>query len=75
MQGWMPGMQPCHAPILGDIGCNFSPYNWKLPAYSGAFVPTVDNFSFFTYSWSFDAYSFSSFTYNWSFSLTMGKCV
>ena len=42
-------------------------YSWKLPAYSGALVLTVDNFSFFAYSWSFFAYSFSFFTYNWSF--------
>ena len=29
------------------IGCGFFAYNWKLPAYSGAFLLTVDNFSFF----------------------------
>ena len=28
-------------------------YSWKLPAYSGAFLLTVDNFSFSAYSWSF----------------------
>ena len=28
------------------LGCGFSAYSWKLPAYSGAFLLTVDNFSF-----------------------------
>ena len=31
------------------------------------FLPTVDNFSFFAYSWSFFAYSCSLFTCNWCF--------
>ena len=54
-------------------GCGFFAYSWKLPAYSGAFLLTVDNFSFFTYSWSFFAYSFSFFTYSWSFFAYSGK--
>ena len=29
------------------FGCGFFAYNWKFPAYSGAFWLTVDNFSFF----------------------------
>ena len=37
------------------------------------FLLTVDNFSFFTYSWSFSAYSFSFLTYNWSFLAYSGK--
>ena len=28
------------------LGCSFFAYNWKLPAYSGAFILTVDNFAF-----------------------------
>ena len=36
-----------------DFGCGFFAYNRKLPAYGGAFLLTVDNFSLFTYSWSF----------------------
>ena len=49
-------------------------YSWKLPAYSVAFfLLTVDNFSFFAYSWSFVAYSFSFFTYSWSFFAYNGK--
>ena len=48
-------------------------YSWKLPAYSGAFLLTVDNFSFSSYSWSFFAYSFSFFTYSWSFFAYNGK--
>ena len=51
----------------------FFAYSWKLPAYSGAFLLTVDNFSFFTYSLSFFAYSFSFFTYSWSFCAYSGK--
>ena len=46
------------------FGCGFFAYSWKLPAYSGAFLLTVDNFSFFAYSWSFFADSFSFFTYS-----------
>ena len=56
-------------------GCGFFAYCWKLPSYSGAFLLTVDNFSFFAYSWSFFAYSFSFFAYSWSFLLTVGECV
>ena len=48
-------------------GCGFFAYSWKLPAYSGAFLLTADNFSFFAYSWSFSAYSYSFYTYSWSF--------
>ena len=50
-------------------------YSWKLPAYSGAFLLAVDNFSFCTYSWSFFAYSFSFLLTVGAFLLTMGKCV
>ena len=49
------------------LGCSFFAYSWKLLAYSGAFLLTVDNFSFFAYSLSFFAYSFSFLTYSWSF--------
>ena len=38
-----------------------------------SFLVTVDNFSFFTYSWSFFACSFSFFTYSWSFFAYSGK--
>ena len=38
-------------------GCGFFAYSWKLPAYNGVFLLTVDNLSFFTCSWSFLAYS------------------
>ena len=33
---------------LGGSGMRLFAYSWKLPAYSGAFLLTVDNFSFFT---------------------------
>ena len=51
----------------------FFAYSWKLPAYSGAFLLTVENCSFLTYIWSFFAYSFSFFTYSWSFFAFSGK--
>ena len=38
-----------------------------------SFFLTVDNFSFFTYSWSLFAYSFSFSTYSWSFFAYSGK--
>ena len=72
-----PSMFPCSLSFWGVVkkGCGFFAYSWKLPAYNGAFLLTIDNFSFFTYSWSFFAYNFSFFTYSWSFFLTVGKCV
>ena len=54
-------------------GCSFFAYSWKIPAYSGAFLLTVDNFSSFTHSWSFFAYSFSFLTYSFSFFAYSGK--
>ena len=55
------------------IGGGFFAYNWKLPAYSGAFLLTIDNFSFIAGNFSFFAYSFSFFTYSWSFFAYNGK--
>ena len=64
-------------PIQGipgnSSGCSFFAYNWKLPAYSGAFLLTIDNFSLFTYSWSFFTYSFSFSNCSWSFFTYSGK--
>ena len=53
-----------------SFGCGFSAYSWKLAAYSGAFLLTIDNLAFlltieaflltvlaFTYDWSFFAYN------------------
>ena len=37
-------------------GCSFFAYSWKLPAYSGALLLTVDNFSIFAYNWNFFTY-------------------
>ena len=31
---------------MPNFGCGFLAYSWKLPAYSGAFLLTNDNFSF-----------------------------
>ena len=36
--------------------------SWKLPAYSGAFLLTIDNSNFFTCNFSFFAYNFSFLT-------------
>ena len=46
---------------------------FEASAYSGAFILTVDNFSFCTYSWSFFACSSSFFAYSWSFFAYSGK--
>ena len=51
----------------------FFAYSWKLPAYREACLLTVENFSFFAYSWSLFAYSFSFSACNWSFSAYSGK--
>ena len=56
-----------------EIGCSFFAYNWKLPAYSGAFLLTVGNFSFFTYNCSFFAYIFSFLSYSWGFFAYSGE--
>ena len=32
------------------LGCGFFAYSWELPAYSGAFLLTIDMLSFFTYN-------------------------
>ena len=59
--------------VLCKWAAAFFAYSWRLPAYSGAFLPTVDNFSFFACSWSSFAYSFSFSTYSWSFCDYSGK--
>ena len=54
-------------------GCSFFAYSWKLPAYSGASLLTIDNLSFFsTHNWSFSAYSFSFFAYSGKVHLMKG---
>ena len=63
----------CPLLVREITGCRFFAYSWRLPAYTGAFLLTIDNFSFFTYSWSFFAYGFSFFTHNWSFFAYSGK--
>ena len=55
------------------LGCSFLAYSWKLPAYSGAVLVAVDDFSIFTCSWSFFAYNFNFFAYSWSFFAYSGK--
>ena len=36
-------------------------YNWKFPAYNGAFLLTIDNLGFLTYNWSCFVCSLSFF--------------
>ena len=55
------------------FGCGFFAYNWKLPAYSGASLLTVDILGFSAYNCSFFTYSFSFSTYSWSFFAYSGK--
>ena len=50
----------CGASKGAFLDAAFLAYNWKLPAYSGAFLLTVDNFRFFTYNWSFFASALAS---------------
>ena len=58
------------------FGCGFSAYSWKLPAYSGAFLLTVDNFSFFLLTVrAFPLTVLASLLTVGAFLLTMGKCV
>ena len=56
-----------------SIGCGFFAYSWKLPAYSGAFLLTVNKFSFLLTIGAFFAYKFSFLTYSWSFFAYSGK--
>ena len=57
------------------LGCSFFAYSWKLPADSGAFLLTVDNFSFFTFSWSFSLTILAFLLTVGAFLLTVGKCI
>ena len=56
-----------------DLGCSFFCLQLEAFRLQWSFLLTVDNFSFFAYSWSFFAYSFSFFTYSWSFFAYSGK--
>ena len=50
VDAWRP-QRPLFPVRQGNLGpCGFFAYSWKLPAYSGACLLTVDNFSFFAYS-------------------------
>ena len=60
-------------PLLNSEWMQFFAYSWKLPAYSGAFLLTIDNLSFFTYNLSCFALNFSFLTYSWSFFAYSGK--
>ena len=59
------------------MGCGFFAYSWKLPAYSGAFLLTVDNFSFFFLP-TVGAFLLTVLAFVLTvgaFLLTVGKCV
>ena len=58
------------------FGCGFFAYSWKLPAYSGAFLLTVDNFSFFDLQLELCLLTVLAFLLTvGAFLLTVGKCV
>ena len=61
---------PVHGHVLTVLlsGCNFFAYSWKFPAYSGAFLLTIDKFSFFS-----DTIGASLLT-TLAFTLTVGAC-
>ena len=58
-----------------EKGCSFFAYSWKLPAYSGAFLLTVDNFSFLLTIGAFLLTILALLLTIGAFLLTVGKCV
>ena len=54
-------------------GCSFFAYSWKLLAYSGAFLLSVDNFSFLLRVGAFLLPISAFFAYSWSFFAHSGK--
>ena len=57
------------------LGCGLFAYSWKLPAYSGAFLLTVDNFSFLLTVGAFLLTALASLLTLGAVLLTMGKCI
>ena len=55
-----------------SFGCGFFAYSWKLPAYSGAFLRTIQNLSFSVYSWSVFTCNLSFLNYSWQHFLGPG---
>ena len=71
-----PGRPPGYPPgCPRDRMRRFFAYNWKLPAYSGAFLLAVDNFSFLLTVAAFLLAVLASVLTVGAFLLTMGKCV
>ena len=69
-----------YEPLLLGVGVVFNllifAYNWKLPAYSGAFALTVDNFiAFYLQLELFLLTALASLLTVGAFLLTVGKCV
>ena len=64
-----------HGELRFSLGCGFFAYSWKLPAYSGAFLLTVDNFSFLLTVLAFLLTVLASLLTAGAFLLTVGKCV
>ena len=58
-----------------NFGCGFFAYSRKLPAYSGAFLLTVDNFCFLLTVGAFLHTVLASLLTIGAFLLTVGKCV
>ena len=57
------------------FGCGFFAYSWKLPAYSGAFLLTIDHFSFLLTVEAFLLTVLASLLTVGALLLTVGKCV
>ena len=72
-------MQNVSAGVLAQMnsifGCSFFAYNWKLPAYNGAFLLTFDKYSFLLTVGAFWLTILASLLTVGAFLLTMGKCV
>ena len=80
-----PGTVPGQSRHFPEISWNFVyvfekdavffSYSWKLPAYSGAFLLTVDNFSFLLTVGALLLTALASLLTVGAFLLTVGKCV
>ena len=60
--------------VWSFLDAAFFTYSWKLPAYSGAFLLTVDNFSFLLTIGAFLLTILAFLLAVGAFLLTMGKC-
>ena len=61
---WKSSCSTCYR-LSASLWMRLCAYSWELPAYNGAFLLTIENFSFSTCSWSFFTYSWSFFSLQW----------